>query len=129
MSKELETKIIDYLKKLEKNEISPPISGKKKILLLTGKNEYEKLAQEQKEYQELSQEVSKEEQSFLLTEIKNLEEKKEKLINKIKGQIIEEEGNSQNILMEIRPGAGGDEAGLFVNDLYCMYANFAGKKG
>ncbi|CAG8744821.1 1292_t:CDS:2, partial [Ambispora leptoticha] len=33
-------------------------------------------------------------------------------------QIIEEEGNSQNILMEIRPGAGGDEAGLFVNDLY-----------
>src|SRR5207248_2555316 len=110
-------------------EISPPISSKKKNLLLADKNEYEKLDQELKEYQELSQEVSKEEQNFLLIEIKNLEEKKEKLINKIKKQIIEEEGNSQNILIEIRPGAGGDEAGLFVNDLYCMYANFARKKG
>ncbi|CAG8684615.1 9285_t:CDS:2, partial [Ambispora leptoticha] len=77
----------------EKSEISPPISGKKKSLLLTGKNEYEKLDRELKEYQELSQEVSKEEQSFLLVEIKNLEEKKAELINKIKEQIIEEEGN------------------------------------
>ncbi|CAG8682565.1 5367_t:CDS:2, partial [Ambispora leptoticha] len=78
---------------ISRSEISPPISGKKKSLLLTGKNEYEKLDRELKEYQELSQEVSKEEQGFLLVEIKNLEEKKEELINKIKEQIIEEEGN------------------------------------
>ena len=128
MNKELEIKIIDYLKKLEKNEISPTISSKKKGILLASKSEYEKLDQEQKEYQELNQKASKEEQNFLLTEIKNLEEKKEELINKIKEQIIEEEGNSQNILMEIRPGTGGDEAGLFVNDLYCMYDKFAKKK-
>ncbi|MCE8169777.1 MAG: PCRF domain-containing protein [Candidatus Moeniiplasma glomeromycotorum] len=126
---ELTEKIIDYLKKLEKGVISPLISDKKKNLLLVSKKEYEKLHQEQEEYQELSQEVSQEEQSLILTEIKNLTEQKKALINKIKEQIIEEENISQNIIMEIRPGAGGDEAGLFVNDLYCMYASFAAKKG
>ena len=129
MNKELETKIIDYLKRLGKNEISSSIDSKKKGLLLTSKNEYEKLDQEQKEYQELSQEVSKEEQNLLLTEIKSIEEKKAELITKIKEQIIGEEGNSRNILMEIRPGPGGDEAGLFAHDLYCMYEKFAGRKG
>ncbi|CAG8555110.1 8407_t:CDS:2 [Ambispora gerdemannii] len=86
------------------------------------KNEYEKLDQGQKDYQALCQEVSKEEQDFLLTEIKDFEEQKEKLIDKIKEQIIEEEGTKQNIVVEIRPGTGGTEAGLFARDLYRMYA-------
>ncbi|CAJ0824752.1 6773_t:CDS:2 [Entrophospora sp. SA101] len=126
---ELEIKIIDYLKKLEKSEISPRISSKKKHFLLASKNEYEKFDQEQKDYQELTQEVSKEEQDFLRTEIKNFEAQKEQLIDKIKEQIIEEEGIKQNIVMEIRPGAGGTEAGLFARDLYRMYAKFAEKRG
>lgn len=129
MNKELAEKIIEYLKKLEKSEISPRISSKKKHFLLTSKNEYEKLDQEQKDYQELTQEVSKEEQDFLRTEIKNFEEQKEQLIDKIKEQIIEEEGIKQNIVVEIRPGTGGTEAGLFARDLYRMYAKFAEKKG
>jgi len=129
MNKELETKIIDYLKKLEKNEIAPKVSSKKKSLLLTSKNEYEKLDQEQKDYQELAQEVSKEKQDFLRTEIKNFEEQKEQLIDKIKEQMIEAEGTKQNIVVEIRPGTGGTEAGLFARDLYRMYAKFAEKRG
>ena len=128
MNKELEVKIIDYLKRLERGEISPAISGKKKSILLASKSEYEKLEQEQKEYQELSQGASKEEQNFLLVEIKNLEQRKEKLVNKIKEQITEEEETRQNIMVEIRPGTGGTEAGLFVRDLYGMYAKFAKKK-
>jgi len=128
VNKELEVKIIDYLKRLERGEISPAISGKKKSILLASKSEYEKLEQEQKEYQELSQGASKEEQNFLLIEIKNLEQRKEKLVNKIKEQITEEEETRQNIMVEIRPGTGGTEAGLFVRDLYGMYAKFAKKK-
>lgn len=128
MNKELTEKIIEYLKKLEKKEISLPINSKKKSLLLTSKSEYEKLDQAQKEFRELSQEASKEEQNLVLIEIKNLEEKKAELINKIKEQIIEEDGISQSVVMEIRPGPGGDEAGLFVRDLYHMYEKFAGKK-
>jgi peptide chain release factor 1 len=128
MNKELTKKIIEYLKKLDKNEISPQISGKKKDLLLASKNEYERLEQEKKDYQELGQVTNQEEQDFLLEEIKNLEEKKEELINRVKEQIIEEEGTKQNIVIEIRPGTGGTEAGLFARDLYRMYYKFAESK-
>ena len=128
-NKELEEKIITYLKKLEKNDLIKKIGNKKKFLLLVNKQKYEKIEKEIKDYQELFPESNKEERLFLLSEIKNLEEQKEQIIDKIKEQIIEEENISQNIIMEIRPGPGGDEAGLFVNDLYCMYANFAEKKG
>nr|CAG8442428.1 7931_t:CDS:2 [Entrophospora candida] len=118
MNKELERKIFDYLGKLEKGEIKTQINNKKKNLLLVSKREYEKIEQTQKEYQELSSEISKEEQSSLSAEIKNLAEQKEQMIAKIKEQIISEEGIKQNIVMEIRPGTGGTEAGLFARDLY-----------
>ncbi len=37
--------------------------------------------------------------------------------------------DEKNIIMEIRGGAGGDEAALFAADLYRMYARFAETKG
>ena len=33
--------------------------------------------------------------------------------------------DERNIIVELRAGAGGDEAGLFVADLYRMYARYA----
>jgi peptide chain release factor 1 len=37
--------------------------------------------------------------------------------------------DEKNIIMEIRAGTGGDEAALFVADLYRMYARFAETRG
>jgi len=37
--------------------------------------------------------------------------------------------NPNSIIIEIRAGAGGDEATLFANDLYRMYSKFAEKQG
>lgn len=37
--------------------------------------------------------------------------------------------DGKNIIMEIRAGTGGDEAGLFAADLYRMYTRFAEKQG
>ena len=37
--------------------------------------------------------------------------------------------DEKNILLEIRAGTGGDEAGLFAGDLFRMYAKFAEKHG
>lgn len=37
--------------------------------------------------------------------------------------------DKKNVIVEIRAGAGGDEAGLFASDLLRMYMNFAEKKG
>ncbi len=35
----------------------------------------------------------------------------------------------KNIIMEIRPAAGGDEAGIFAGDLFRMYSRYADHKG
>ena len=129
MSKELTEKIITYLENLEKKTTSLQISNKKRNLLLVNKQEYEKIDKAQKDYEELVREVSKEEQIFFFEEIKKLEEQKNQLIEKIKELIIEEEGIKQNIVIEIRPGTGGTEAGLFARDLYRMYYKFAEIKG
>lgn len=37
--------------------------------------------------------------------------------------------DERNIIVELRAGAGGDEAGLFVSDLYRMYSRYAEKCG
>lgn len=37
--------------------------------------------------------------------------------------------SGKNCILEIRAGAGGDEAGLFANDLLVMYMRYAEKKG
>lgn len=37
--------------------------------------------------------------------------------------------DNRNVIMEIRAGAGGDEAGLFAADLFRMYSRYAERKG
>ena len=36
--------------------------------------------------------------------------------------------DEKNVIMEIRPAAGGDEAGLFCKDLFAMYSHYANQK-
>jgi len=40
-----------------------------------------------------------------------------------------EKAEKQSVIIEIRAGTGGDEAGLFAADLYRMYSKFAQSKG
>lgn len=52
------------------------------------------------------------------------------LENELKILIIPKDPNDdKNIIVEIRAGAGGEEAALFANSLYRMYSHFAEKKG
>ncbi len=44
----------------------------------------------------------------------------------LKGQ---DKDAGRDVIVEIRPGTGGDEAGLFAADLYRMYTKYAAKKG
>jgi len=128
-NKELEEKIIDYLEKVEKNQITRKLESKKRNLLLAAKQEYDEANKTKKDYQELILELNEEEKREFFNEIKNLELKKVKIIEKIKERIVEKEGTKQNIAIEIRPGTGGTEAGLFARDLYRMYHKFAEKQG
>ncbi len=63
-------------------------------------------------------------------ELQDLNHKKtgleEQLVRVLKG---EEKDLNKDIIVEIRPGTGGLEAGLFGADLYRMYVKYAVKKG
>ena len=78
------------------------------------------LLKEEKDSQFLK--LIKEEREELLS-------KKEKLENKIKQELQPADPmDEKNIIMEIRSGAGGDEASLFVQDLFEAYSSYALKK-
>ncbi len=60
------------------------------------------------------------------TEIEELETKEKKLDEEIKLILLPRDPNDdKNIFLEIRAGTGGDEAALFVGDLFRMYSRFA----
>ena len=59
-------------------------------------------------------------------ENEKLAEKKEELEKEIQLLIIPKDPKDEkDVLVEIRAGAGGDEAGLFASELFRMYAKFA----
>ena len=54
----------------------------------------------------------------------------EALDEEIRLAMVESDPNDEkNVIVEIRPGAGGDEAGLFAGDLYRMFNRYAERKG
>ena len=63
-------------------------------------------------------------------EIPRLEEELEKLEQELKVLLLPTDPNDEkNIFLEIRAGAGGDEAGIFAADLFRMYSRYAELKG
>jgi peptide chain release factor 1 len=63
-------------------------------------------------------------------EIKNLQGRKEATLREIKLALLPKDPNDEkDVIMEIRAGAGGNEAGIFAADLYRMYYRYALAKG
>ena len=63
-------------------------------------------------------------------ELKELEPLKEQLEEEIKVLLLPKDPNDdKNIFLEIRAGTGGDEAALFVADLFKAYVRYAESKG
>ena len=59
-------------------------------------------------------------------ELAELEARREDLLAEIRVLMVPKDPNDEkNVVLEIRAGTGGDEAGLFAHDLYRMYARFA----
>ncbi|BDQ27419.1 Peptide chain release factor 1 PrfA [Helicobacter ailurogastricus] len=62
-------------------------------------------------------------------ELKALEEEKNALEERIKVLLIPKDPNdNKNIYLELRAGTGGDEAGIFVGDLFKAYCRYADLK-
>ncbi len=61
-------------------------------------------------------------------EVARLSEEKERVEKALKMTLLPKDPNDEkNVILEIRAGTGGDEAGLFAADLFRMYAKFAEK--
>ncbi len=63
-------------------------------------------------------------------EIESLESRQEQLLQELKLALLPRDANDKrDIIVEIRAGAGGDEAGLFAADLFRLYSRYAQSKG
>lgn len=77
------------------------------------------LALLEEENDEEMRELAKEELTDAKKEIENLEQELKILL------LPKDPNDDKNIILEIRAGAGGDEAALFASELYRMYVNYA----
>ena len=71
-----------------------------------------------------------EEREFFAAEAEAAEERAEELAEKIRAEIIDRDPNDdKDVIIEIRAGAGGDEAALFAGELHDMYTRYADRLG
>jgi peptide chain release factor 1 len=80
--------------------------------------------------QQLLQENDEELKAMVKEEMQLLQDEQAELEEKIKILLLPRDPNDdKNVFLEIRAGTGGDEAGLFVGDLFRMYARYAESQG
>jgi peptide chain release factor 1 len=93
--------------------------------------EYKSALQQLKENKELLEiEEDDELRQLIKEEIKLLEEKIERLEKELPLLLLPKDPNDEkNVIVEIRAGAGGEEAALFAADLMRMYQRYAERKG
>lgn len=100
-------KVVDLYRKIKK--IDEEMKESQHLLINEGDEEIKRLAKE---------------------ELSRLTEEKEKMEQDLRMALLPKDPNDErNILLEIRAGTGGDEAGLFAADLFRMYSKFAEKQG
>jgi len=69
-------------------------------------------------------------QDLAALEIEDLTVRIQKLESQLKLMLVPRDPRDErNVILEIRAGAGGDEAGLFAGDLFRMYSRYAERQG
>ena len=92
--------------------------------------EYEKTSRRIEEDQALLRESDEELKEIAKEELPPLKEALEALEARLRILLLPKDPNDEkNVFLEIRAGTGGDEAGLFAEDLFRMYARFAESSG
>ena len=94
--------------------------------------EYRGVVDEAAQAQELAQGAGEDPELRELAEqeVASLEERRNALLADIKVLLLPKDPNDErNVVLEVRAGTGGDEAGLFAANLFRMYSRFAETKG
>jgi peptide chain release factor 1 len=87
---------------------------------------YKKVSLEFNESKELLQDSDPEIKALAKAEMESLAEDKEALEEELKKLLMPKDpSDEKNVIVEVRAGTGGEEAGLFANDLFRMYARYA----
>lgn len=78
----------------------------------------------------LSEETDEEMRALCKEELSDAEERKDKLEKNLTIALLPKDKNDdRNVVVEIRAGAGGDEAALFAAEIYRMYMKYAEGRG
>ncbi len=78
----------------------------------------------------LTEEMDEDMKTLVTQEIASLESQLEHQFRELRLTLLPKDANDdRDIIMEIRAGTGGDEAGLFAADLFRMYSRYAQAKG
>lgn len=93
--------------------------------------QYKKVLSELEDSKAMQQEkLDPEMEEMVKAEIKELTEQKEEIEHQLTILLLPKDPNdNKNVIMEIRAGTGGDEAGLFAADLFKMYTRYAEMQG
>ncbi|MFO1519397.1 MAG: peptide chain release factor 1 [bacterium] len=90
---------------------------------------YKKANQQVEDNKALLAESDEEMRAMAKEELVHWEAEKERLAQELKVLLLPKDPNDEkNIFLEIRAGAGGDEAGLFAAELFRLYSRYAEKK-
>ncbi|MBW2019701.1 MAG: peptide chain release factor 1 [Deltaproteobacteria bacterium] len=88
--------------------------------------EYKQVTKDIRESKDLLEDGDEEIKELAREDIQTLTERQEALERELKLLLIPKDPNDEkNIVLEIRAGAGGEEAGLFAADLFKMYSKYA----
>ena len=95
--------------------------------LVTNYREFKEIGRELDDNRSMLEDNLDEEMTSLVKdEITNLELRQERLSNEMQEALVTGDlRDGKDVIMEIRAGAGGDEAALFASDLYRMYTRYA----
>ena len=106
----------------EQSDIAPIVEAYRKYKKAK-QTEEESLEMLDSESDEELRELAKEDLSGAKKEIEELEQEIKVLL------LPKDENDDKNVVVEIRAGAGGDEAALFASELYRMYNRYAERNG
>ena len=80
-------------------------------------------------WKELLESASEDEAEEIKQTIDSLKRERKKLEIDLKLLLVPDRNSDRNTIVEIRAGAGGEEAALFAGDLFKMYTRFAENRG
>ncbi len=97
--------------------------------LLGAYKQYKKICEELEDSEQLISDSDEEIRQLAKSEAHNLKGKKTELEEEIKKLLLPKDPlDDKNIILEIRAGTGGEEAAIFVADIFRVYCKYAEKK-